>query len=60
MQYFKRYEEILINETGDRKKETAWIKLEEEHEQLEGCRRYNTYLSFRVNKLKYNKRIKIE
>lgn len=59
MQYFKRYEEILINESGDRKKESAWVKLEEEHEKSEGCRRYTTYLSFRVNKLKYNKRLKV-
>lgn len=56
-QYFNRFEEILSTLQGVNKKERAWIELENELEQKEGYRRFTSYLSFRVSKHVYKKRL---
>ena len=56
-QYFNRFEEILSTLQGVNKKERAWIELENELEQKEGYRRFTSYLSFRVTKHVYKKRL---
>lgn len=56
-QYFNRFEEILSTLQGVNKKERAWVELENELEQKEGYRRFTSYLSFRVSKHVYKKRL---
>ena len=56
-QYFNRFEEILSTLQCVNKKERAWIELENELEQKEGYRRFTSYLSFRVSKHVYKKRL---
>lgn len=57
VQYFNRYEEILLTIQGVNRKQNAWVELENEVERLHGYRRYTSYLSFRVSKHIYKKRL---